>query len=210
MAYRVSWLLLAGVVLVIGVGLAILALPPVELAVVAALGAGAGAALQRRLSRWPVLHRHSVMAGCLGTLVLTGLVATLGLSGAGIVGLLLVGALPLLLPHERSDEPAGLACRPSTAAAPASPELPELVDVGEEPLESVVAGWTDEELCWAWRCSFSRLQRASNADGLARVGEERRVYLDEIERRDPRGFAAWMRNGARAASDPGRYLGLDR
>jgi hypothetical protein len=84
------------------------------------------------------------------------------------------------------------------------------VDRGEEPLAPVIAGWTDEELCWAWRCSFSRVQRAGDAAELARAAQERRSYLDEIERRDPHGFTTWMRDGARAGSDPRRYLRPER
>ena len=38
------------------------------------------------------------------------------------------------------------------------------------------------------------------------VVQRRQEYLDALERRDPHGFARWMDLGARAASDPGRYV----
>ena len=36
--------------------------------------------------------------------------------------------------------------------------------------------------------------------------QRRQEYLDALERRDPHGFARWIGLGARAASDPGRYV----
>jgi hypothetical protein len=191
-------------------GLAVLAVPPAALFVLAAVGIGAGAALQRCLVRWPGLHRHSVIAGSLCTLALTGLIGALGQSAAVILGLLLAGGLPLLVVHERPRQPEGPTGRSAVVTAPALPEPLTHADAEDEELASVVAGWTDEELCWAWRCSFGRLQQAGDAAGLARIGQQRRIYLAEIERRDPRGFAAWLSDGARAASDPRRYLRLDR
>lgn len=211
---------LVGVVLLVSVGLAVLAVPPLALVVLTGLGAAAGAALQRSLLPWPILHRHSVLAGSLCAIVLIGLVGSLGVSGAAIFGLLVVGALPLLRAQDGPRQGESVAVHPSVIKAPVSPEpltpvnpgdeLDESGDESDEPLAAVVAGWTGEELCWAWRCSFSRVQRAGDAAELARVARERRSYLDEIERRDPHGFATWMREGARAASDPRRYLRLER
>ena len=38
----------------------------------------------------------------------------------------------------------------------------------------------------------------------------RECLLDVLERRDRDGFTRWLDTGARAGSDPGRYLGTDR
>lgn len=38
------------------------------------------------------------------------------------------------------------------------------------------------------------------------IATERRAYLDELERRNPAAFDAWMTSGARAPSDPSRYF----
>jgi len=38
----------------------------------------------------------------------------------------------------------------------------------------------------------------------------RECLLDELERRDRDGFIRWLDSGARAGSDPGRYLSSDR
>jgi hypothetical protein len=213
--YRACFLLLGGIILIVGLSLAVLTIPPLTLAVLVGLGAGAGAALQPALLRWPVLHRHSVIAGSLGTLLMISLVGSLGVSGAAIFGLLLLAALPLLRAQEGPRQVQRAAVHPSVNRAPVAPKplTPKPLtseDRGEESPAPVVAGWTDEELCWAWRCSFSRVQRAGNAAEVARVAQERRSYLDEIERRDPHGFTTWMRDGARAGSDPRRYLRPER
>lgn len=61
---------------------------------------------------------------------------------------------------------------------------------------------SDEELCWEWRRSFAQLVRTTDAEAVARLAQRRRGYLDELERRHPARFAAWISSGARAAGDP--------
>ncbi|WP_406047119.1 hypothetical protein [Kribbella sp. NBC_00889] len=39
-----------------------------------------------------------------------------------------------------------------------------------------------------------------------RIVDERRAYLDEIERRSAHGMAAWLASGPRAAGDPTRFV----
>lgn len=81
---------------------------------------------------------------------------------------------------------------------------------GTDPVTAVSemgpAGLTDEELCWAWRRSFARLTQASGPNTVNHLARLRGHYLDELERRNPRGFAAWMGSGARAASDPAPFF----
>jgi len=36
--------------------------------------------------------------------------------------------------------------------------------------------------------------------------EQRQLYLDEFERRNPTGLAEWLASGARAAGDPTRFI----
>lgn len=79
-----------------------------------------------------------------------------------------------------------------TAAAAAS--------VGED-----LTRWSDEQLCWAWRVSYGQLAHAPGHK-LDRLALQRRRYLDELERRNPTGFAAWLGSGARAPSNPARYI----
>ncbi len=42
--------------------------------------------------------------------------------------------------------------------------------------------------------------------GRLHLARTREAYLDEIEPRDPRGFARWLDSGARAGSDPAKFL----
>jgi hypothetical protein len=65
---------------------------------------------------------------------------------------------------------------------------------------------SDEALCLAWRSSFSALQKASSPTQQLRIVDERREYLDEIERRTAHGLAAWLASGPRAAGDPSRFV----
>lgn len=134
---------------------------------------------------------------------------------AGVLGLLVVVAagVPLLLtlwkgPVRRpASVPAG---RRGVVSPLPAPTTGAPFEAQVSLLRARVAGWSDDQLCTAWRVSYSRLVRA--VDDRARFEEvlRRQVYLDEIEGRYPDGFAAWMATGARAASDPGRYLTTDR
>lgn len=65
---------------------------------------------------------------------------------------------------------------------------------------------TTEQLCRAWRTSFVLLDRTDDSEARTLLSTVRRRYLDELERRDPDGFERWMAAGARAASDPTRYI----
>ena len=62
------------------------------------------------------------------------------------------------------------------------------------------------ELGVAWSASFISLQAAISTTAIANVVALRQAYLDEIERRNPPGFRAWLDSGARVASNPARYL----
>ena len=65
---------------------------------------------------------------------------------------------------------------------------------------------TDEELCWAWRRSYAQLQRTTHPDGVARLAAQRQGYLDELQRRHPTRFAAWIDSGARSGGDPHPFI----
>jgi hypothetical protein len=66
-----------------------------------------------------------------------------------------------------------------------------------------------ETLCQAWCASYlvlvERYAERETGAILATV-EERQRYLDELERRNPEGLAAWLASGARVASNPLAYL----
>jgi hypothetical protein len=65
---------------------------------------------------------------------------------------------------------------------------------------------SDEELCLAWRRSFTQLQRVHDADRRQAMVDVRRAYLDELERRHPDSFATWLASNPRAAGNPARFF----
>jgi hypothetical protein len=99
--------------------------------------------------------------------------------------------------------------RPFDVPALDAVSMHEVALAAEQP-EPDLTGWSDDVLSLAWRSSYLRLQRLQEAHhwaGIDAVARERGHYLDEIERRHPAGFSAWIASGARAPSDPTRYLG---
>ncbi|MFG1621837.1 hypothetical protein [Kribbella sp. NPDC049227] len=65
---------------------------------------------------------------------------------------------------------------------------------------------TTAELCRRWQDSYDALRAATTAAARLRIVEARQHYLDELERRDPRGLNAWLGGNASAAGDPSRFL----
>lgn len=61
---------------------------------------------------------------------------------------------------------------------------------------------TDEELCDEWRSSCLALRRRMPPRQMIQIVHERQLYLDEFERRNPRGVQAWLASGAWASSAP--------
>jgi hypothetical protein len=66
------------------------------------------------------------------------------------------------------------------------------------------------ELCLTWRRSYLALLDATSSPARCNIVRIRGCLLDELERRDPAGFTRWLDTGARAGSDPSRYLSTDR
>ena len=82
--------------------------------------------------------------------------------------------------------------------------------VGRTTVDRPASSLTDTELCAAWPVSADQLDRARERRDTVeqtRLAALREGYLDELERRDPAGFRRWMESGARAASDPGKFIG---
>jgi len=69
-----------------------------------------------------------------------------------------------------------------------------------------VGAMTTTELVLAWRRSYLQLMGVRSPSQLAILAARRQQLLDELERRDRPGVERWLRSGARAASDPSRFL----
>ncbi|WP_344190974.1 hypothetical protein [Kribbella karoonensis] len=91
---------------------------------------------------------------------------------------------------------------------PSAPSLQQQLPLPKY-LTAVVRGvgeLTDEELCLAWRRSFTQLERAIRPDHRQAMVDVRRAYLDELERRHPESFASWLASNPRAAGNPARFF----
>lgn len=137
-----------------------------------------------------------------GGLVLTGLVVLLGAAGALAIAVLLAAVVWIRrgrgVPQDRVTVQSAAAARAEDVRSAARP--PQVVP-GE---------LSTPELCLAWRRSYVALLDVPAGPGRCEIVRIRERLLDEIERRDRDGFTRWLETGARAGSDPGRYLATDR
>jgi hypothetical protein len=62
----------------------------------------------------------------------------------------------------------------------------------------------DDELCAAWRVSRDALLLTDLPERRSQLVALRQAYLDEMEQRHPRGFAAWL--ASHGVDDPGKYI----
>lgn len=208
---------LTGVTVGIGVALAVSMVPPSGLVAVSVLAVPAAVATA-------TAARVRAAAGTLGipsfpgaaavvaamTLAIIGCTASLGLSGlmAGVAAL--VGGLLLCRPrgaHGDGEDATSAVTSPphGDSPVPAHSQQP----AHHDPLGRLrdPRDLTDTELCEAWRISYLFVSRVGDPMSVDRIAAQRQRYLDEIQRRDPQGFARWMASGARAASNPAPFLG---
>lgn len=80
--------------------------------------------------------------------------------------------------------------------------VPEGVANARPELPSDPAQLSDEQLCDAWRSSFTELVGGCDLKNREAVVELRGRYLDEFARRYPKEFAPWLRGAWSAASEP--------
>jgi len=76
--------------------------------------------------------------------------------------------------------------------------------LGPDAFAGMVRLLDDRELIAAWRQSHEVLGYTNLPDLRGQLVSLRQAYLDEMERRDPAGFAAWIGDGA--TRDPERFL----
>lgn len=155
------------------------------------------AQLLRSTPAWATLAGLVVLSICgyaaavgLATLLLIGVIGAT--SPVAVSQLWPVGA-PVTKP------PAG----PRAEVMP-DPPLPVVHDVAA--VARNLRDLTDEELCLAWRRSFVQMQNYLSAGQRIAMADVRCAYLDELERRQPDAFAAWIESGPRAAGDPGKFF----
>jgi hypothetical protein len=215
-------LLVGGLAVVGGVSLHGAGVLAVALAGVVAGCLGAGLARERP----PLPGRRSAADAAWRAAI--GTVATfLVLAGSAVVGgraapVLVVGCLGVLglawWARRRASAiaPASPAPPPGAAFPPAPPSARRglhpsgrgTAPSGEPPAAALppAAGLPVEELSREWRRTAAVLESAGDAATRAQVVRRRGEVLDELERRDPAGFASWLANGASSDDYPVRHL----
>ncbi|MHA7276349.1 hypothetical protein ACX80O_07455 [Arthrobacter sp. Hz1] len=213
--YRKAWTAIWGSVLTIGVVIGLLILPLAGLiwaGIVAVAAALVGVASLR--SRQPgekqnLLRPVAIRTGLI-TAVMVGAAGLMAFLGSMVLVLALFAAAtyPQLIcfyhrrlgtVHRPLVSRATTALPPDQITAPLGPEL----DRYSQPVHQL----SDADLCRTWRCTYLVVIRASTAHELNRFGVLRGDCLDELQRRDPAAFAAWIKSGARASSDPEKFFG---
>ncbi|WP_131293622.1 hypothetical protein [Kribbella sindirgiensis] len=226
--YLRIWRAAVGLLAILGVVTALVFVSPASnLAVflVAAFTAGAiclSAGLGRDLPNSDLLSmvpRGAVLGG-LCVLAICGYAAAIGARTVTLL-LLVVGVSPPVvgwLRAGRADRPARTLPRRPIRLPKASNRRLNAVQAGDDPeadwpmpkyLVAVVRSLSelsDEELCLAWRRSFSQLERVTGPDRRQAMADVRRAYLDELERRHPDSFAVWLASNPRAAGNPARFF----
>jgi hypothetical protein len=214
MLARSLWILLAVAGYLLG-AVGVVALPTGVVLVWIGLGLLIGA-LARRPARqhWAggktrtpgAGHLATVTAAALtvaGGLILAGLVVLVGVAGAVAVAGLFAAAV--LWIRRGCGVPQGCITVQGAAAA-STADLRRAA----QPPQVVPGELSTPELCLAWRRSYFALLDVPAGPGRCEIVRFRERLLDELERRDPDGFTRWLDTGARAGSDPGRYLSTDR
>ncbi len=211
--YRIIWWVAAAVLTASGGIVAFLTVSADVLisAMIAAVLIGAGSPWLRPITLRTTPPPRTLLAialrdGATWAAVVAGVIGLIALSGAA--------ALPLILLMTLTSPPASRYCHGRvkfTQSPPCSPTSPLIhtsaVEVPLLPLPDC-SDLSNEALCRCWRMSYAALHHdpstpTPDALHLARTRER---YLDELERRDPRGFARWLSSGARAGSDPAKFL----
>lgn len=184
--FRLAWGCVCGLVVVLGVAAAVLALPGVALVPLFVVPGLLGfiitliARMGREADRVPGRLRRAAttgaIAGC-ATVGGAGLIALLG-PGALLIGVLAAASSPpvvrrLFPKHEKKDE---------------LQEQSTLV------------------LCRQWQSSYEELKTETAVSRRLEIVQARARCLEELERRDPAGLQAWLASNASAAGDPARFL----
>ena len=217
--YRDAWMLVTAVTATVGVWTALQTWPVVGVlgafVCVAFVGGSLAEAAARERGRRRI--RPLLVIGALAGVGAVGAAGLMVLSGA--LGLLVVVVLAASCPkvwaaiRRRQSRASGPGLRQdppeqpadtgsSTVATAPHEEWPE--PTPEDAPEPWLLG--DYELCCAWRKSYAVLERPHSTATHLRLVEQRQLYLDEFERRNPTGLAEWLASGARAAGDPTRFI----
>jgi hypothetical protein len=199
-AYRSAWLTTCGISGVIGIAVAVLVFHPLVIVLLCLASVGLSSLLAEaappRDGR--VLHRvaRSVIVSAPALIGVCGLIAGFAeLGWLWLVSLAVAGApVGLMWWRDRDEQPEAVSKKPVSEATV------------ESLVVSVIRETPTAAICWTWRRSYVALQQARQVDDRLRIVLLRQQCLDELAAREPSGFRSWLSAGARAASDPSRYV----
>jgi hypothetical protein len=212
-AYRLLWWSLAAPIGLAGVASAIASASVVPVLIVFALMALTIGTISANLqsldgegrSSGPISRSTVISHGCaagLAVVAMFGLSSLIGVAALPLAILMAVSC-PRVLDRWRAS---GRSPTPKASVEDSDERRPALsVHCGQNTAPAVEA-MTGPELCMAWRRSFVELESADSAETRAAIANFRHRLLDELERRNPAGFEDWLASGARAPSDPARYI----
>ncbi|MBC9822920.1 hypothetical protein [Terrabacter sp. MAHUQ-38] len=215
-AYRFAWLAVVTLLAVVGI-VAALVLSPAALVTLVGI-AVMGTILTLLVLGGDGARSHSDRAGWL---LRSGLVAgTVAGSLVGFASLLGPGVFPLALLLLVSSPYAAHAwshlrryrLTPSTGQTVPKDDALASTSLQFRPAPGLVepALLNDEQLCQAWLASYWALRDASSWIQMMGAVAARQRFLDEFERRNRSGLAAWLASGPRAAGNPLPYLAESR
>lgn len=170
--------------------------------------------------RSPIDLAWQSAAGTVGLLLLvSGLVVVAGgVTAALVCGLATIAGLAVWLLHTRraAARDAGPAAGPSPAADDGGASAgvgfmhglagPSTVVTGPARVLPPVSALPTAALGREWLRTTAVLAGRLEPGALGSVARRRQDTLDELERRDPVGFARWMAAGPAPGSDPAQYV----
>jgi len=211
--YRLLWWILAAPVISVGVVGATATSSVLTVVMVFAMMALSLGALSANLqsldrdgqARGSISMSTVIRHGCVAGVAVVAFLGLAAVAGTAVLPLavLIVGASPVVVTWARVRR---LSSKPSAAITDGRNGTGTRFDDRSGSPTPTVETMAPAELCMAWRRSFVELQRTGSVETMATIADFRRQLLDELERRNPGGFEQWMASGARAPSDPARYL----
>jgi hypothetical protein len=210
-AYRVVWLIVCAAFSVVGVSVAFYAAP----AALVALSVGSCVVA----TVWSLLvtpRRGRYLRPRLRPVLIAALAG--GTAGGAFVGYLVVlgvGVIPLAIAVIGTSPSAMRLCgrwlrtvgSSSSARLDGAASALAYTGLGFVPVQrgDDLRLLTDEQLCDVWHASTASLRECSPR-GLRRIAAQRQRYLDEFERRNPKGLKVWLASSDTASCDPRGFL----
>jgi hypothetical protein len=191
-------LVLASLAAIGGVSLGGSGLVAVTLSAVVTACLGAGIARDGNSSEPRQAAVDAAWRTAVGTVaVLLVLSGSVVLAGGAVTALLVGFALGAVL--------ARWALRSARADRRSGATVIPLPGAGGQPVHML----TVQALGREWLRTSAALAQARGAVARQALVDRRQAALDELERRDPMGFARWLAEGATVDSDPARYVSGD-